>query len=292
MNKNDILDYVTETPGNSNRNVLKGMLDSLPSGGGTSDYNELQNKPKINGTALEGDLTSEQLTLQEKLVAGENITIVGNTISAVASSFDVEVVDELPTSDIKTHTIYFIEKEGTAGNVYDEYMYINSEWEHIGTTEVDLSGYVPTTRTVNGKALSSDISLTASDVGALSDTEDVMIKGVDYVTAGQKEDTVLGEYSTAEGYRTTASGNYSHAEGANTTASGHYSHAEGNYTEASGSTSHAEGLGTIATRKSQHVFGEYNIKDTTGANGIARGSYDAYGSVPVQEIVFFEILIF
>ena len=34
----------------------------------------------------------------------------------------------------------------------------------------DLDGYVPTTRTVNGKALSSDISLTASDVGALPDS--------------------------------------------------------------------------------------------------------------------------
>ena len=35
------------------------------------------------------------------------------------------------------------------------------------TGMVDLSGYVPTTRTVNGKALSSNISLTASDVSAL-----------------------------------------------------------------------------------------------------------------------------
>lgn len=34
----------------------------------------------------------------------------------------------------------------------------------------DLDGYVPTTRTVNGKALSSDISLSASDVGALPDS--------------------------------------------------------------------------------------------------------------------------
>ena len=34
------------------------------------------------------------------------------------------------------------------------------------TTSVDLSGYVPTSRTVNGKALSSNITLSASDVGA------------------------------------------------------------------------------------------------------------------------------
>lgn len=32
---------------------------------------------------------------------------------------------------------------------------------------LDLSGYVPTTRKINNKALSADISLTASDVGAL-----------------------------------------------------------------------------------------------------------------------------
>lgn len=37
-------------------------------------------------------------------------------------------------------------------------------------TSSSLSAYVPTSRTVNGKALSSNISLTASDVGALPDT--------------------------------------------------------------------------------------------------------------------------
>lgn len=31
---------------------------------------------------------------------------------------------------------------------------------------LDLSGYVPASRKINGKALTSDISLTASDVGA------------------------------------------------------------------------------------------------------------------------------
>ena len=36
------------------------------------------------------------------------------------------------------------------------------------TGKVDLTGYVPTTRKVNNKALSADISLTYSDVGALA----------------------------------------------------------------------------------------------------------------------------
>ena len=33
MDKNDILNYVTETPGNTNRAVLSGMLDSMSGGG-------------------------------------------------------------------------------------------------------------------------------------------------------------------------------------------------------------------------------------------------------------------
>ena len=42
---------------------------------------------------------------------------------------------------------------------------------------------------------------------------------------------------------------------------------------ASGMASHAEGANTIAQRKSQHVLGEYNVADTTGADGRVKGSY-------------------
>ena len=40
----------------------------------------------------------------------------------------------------------------------------------LETEKVDLTNYVPATRTVNGKALSSNISLSAADVGALAST--------------------------------------------------------------------------------------------------------------------------
>ena len=94
-----------------------------------------------------------------------DISYVNTAIGGI-NSFDVEVVQALPTSNIKDHTIYFIRKTGSTNDVYDEYMYINSAWEHIGSTDIDLSGYVPTTRTINSKALSSNITLSASDVGA------------------------------------------------------------------------------------------------------------------------------
>lgn len=53
---------------------------------------------------------------------------------------------------------------GTAsGNVQIAVLGSNGK---IPGTNLDLSGYVPTSRTVNGKALSANITLTASDVGA------------------------------------------------------------------------------------------------------------------------------
>ena len=116
------------------------------------------------------------------------------------------------------------------------------------------------------------------------------IYGDTTINVGRKENSTVGEYSTAEGYNTTASGKYSHAEGTSTTASrdsshaegyytkangdashaeggstkaiGKYSHAEGGSTAANGDYSHSEGFGTIASGLGQHVQGKYNVEDT------------------------------
>lgn len=43
---------------------MKINLPSIPSGGGTSDYEKLNNKPKINGVTLIGNKTTEDLHLK------------------------------------------------------------------------------------------------------------------------------------------------------------------------------------------------------------------------------------
>lgn len=55
------------------------------------------------------------------------------------NSFDVQIVQELPTENIKTHTIYFVPKTPDTHDIYDEYIYVNNSWELIGSTEVDIS---------------------------------------------------------------------------------------------------------------------------------------------------------
>lgn len=57
------------------------------------------------------------------------------------SSIDFEVVQALPATGEKG-VIYLLSNSGTADNVYDEYIYVNDAFEKIGSTAVDLSGYV------------------------------------------------------------------------------------------------------------------------------------------------------
>jgi hypothetical protein len=53
----------------------------------------------------------------------------------------MQVVDTLPDVG-ETDTIYLLKKEKLGvQNLYDEYVYTNSSWEHIGDTSVDLSDY-------------------------------------------------------------------------------------------------------------------------------------------------------
>lgn len=72
----------------------------------------------------------------------EEIQEIKSNILDQVNQFSVLVVEELPTDNIDEHTIYFVPKTKTEQNdVYDEFIYINNGWEHIGTTEVDLSSY-------------------------------------------------------------------------------------------------------------------------------------------------------
>lgn len=69
-------------------------------------------------------------------------------------------VSALPSSGNTTGDVWHITADGS------EYAWDGTTWQELGTA-TDLSGYVPTSRTINGKALTSNISLTASDVSAL-----------------------------------------------------------------------------------------------------------------------------
>ncbi|MBQ4232657.1 MAG: hypothetical protein II699_05200 [Lachnospiraceae bacterium] len=69
-----------------------------------------------------------------------------NQLIAAAAFGGFAVVSTLPTTGIDTRTIYLIPSaDPTAGNVKDEYINIDGTiegWEKIGSTSIDVSGYV------------------------------------------------------------------------------------------------------------------------------------------------------
>lgn len=66
-------------------------------------------------------------------------------VSAIPQ-FDILVVDTLPTIGVE-NTIYLVKAEEEENNLYTEYIYINNEWELLGSAkvEIDLTDYVKNT---------------------------------------------------------------------------------------------------------------------------------------------------
>nr|DAF27029.1 MAG TPA: hypothetical protein [Caudoviricetes sp.] len=70
----------------------------------SNNYEDLENKPSINGTILIEDKTAEELNLQEKLNKGDNIEIKDNVISVITTN-DVEGDNTKPITSAGVYTI-------------------------------------------------------------------------------------------------------------------------------------------------------------------------------------------
>lgn len=88
------------------------------------------------------DNTVNNLTNYYKKTETYTQTEIDNIISAIAT-LNIAIVQTLPTEDISNTTIYFVPKTtAETNNYYDEYIYVNNNWELIGSTELNLSDYV------------------------------------------------------------------------------------------------------------------------------------------------------
>lgn len=179
------------------------VWEEVGSGGGTSDYEDLDNLPKVNNVTLTGNKSLSDLGIQpagdyaleseipdvsnfitksvDDLVnyykKSETFTKqeVNNLISAI-TTLDIRVVQTLPTEDISTTTIYLVPKTtAEANNAYDEYIYVSNAWEHIGSTEVDLTDYVKNT----------DYA-TSSNSGVFKVSNGVMIGSTGYISCNPR----------------------------------------------------------------------------------------------------------
>lgn len=127
----------------------------------SGNYNDLINKPDLTvyakktqvitdiTSAVADKVTETQMNTaissatSNKVTESQVNTAISTAISGI-TQFDYSIVESLPENG-KKGTIYLISNTGAGENIYDEYLYINNKFEKIGTTEMDLSGYVKLT---------------------------------------------------------------------------------------------------------------------------------------------------
>ena len=136
IRKGNIISAINTTyNAGKNITILNGVISAIDT---TYEGSDFDIKDLSDSTNLKSIWNGKQ----DKLIAGTNIIITGNTISAVQSAgFAVLIVDKLPETG-EQNTIYFLSNPtGIFPNIYNEYMYINNNWELIGNTAIDLSNY-------------------------------------------------------------------------------------------------------------------------------------------------------
>ncbi len=146
--------------------IASGAEKNIQSDWAQTDENEedfIKNKPNLADVALSGsyvDLIDEPTSLS---YFTNDPGFIDNTVNDLKnyylksdvyskleindllkdiSGIQIKVVESLPAEDIKTNCIYMIPSTDVIENDnYDEYLYVNSKWERIGTTTIDLSKY-------------------------------------------------------------------------------------------------------------------------------------------------------
>ena len=113
----------------------------------TLGYYDLKLKAFIaNNYAEQSDIpvvptTVSSFTNDANYQNASQVTTAINAAIAGISGIDFEIVQALPATG-DTGTIYLVPAgQSATGDIYAEWIYINSAWEKLGTTSVDLTGY-------------------------------------------------------------------------------------------------------------------------------------------------------
>lgn len=99
------------------------------------------NNQLTNGAGYQTSSQVESAITAKGYQTASQVSTAISTAIAGVTQFDYSIVTSLPASGVKG-TIYLVSNSGTGTNLYDEYLWINNKWEKLGTTTVDLSGYV------------------------------------------------------------------------------------------------------------------------------------------------------
>ena len=187
----DMYVYITSEKEGNITNYWKLIIpDAVTSGAGgfkklivgNSEINSFdQSTVTVNaGVGIKLENTSRGIIISRLTEINDNLTDSNCTwssekISSVINSINTNnfvVVDQLPTVDIDLNVIYIVPKQGaTSPDQKEEYIYVNGQWELVGSMSVNLDDYY-TRGEVNNKLDRKQNVLTA--VGKVSIVDNII----------------------------------------------------------------------------------------------------------------------
>ena len=118
----------------------KTKLDGVATG---AQANKIESV-KVNGAALTPDSSKAvNVDLSAYAKSSDVTKEIASAVSGV-TQIDYSVVEALPSTG-KKGIIYLVANSDSGNNIYDEYIYINSKFEKLGSREMDLSSYAKKT---------------------------------------------------------------------------------------------------------------------------------------------------
>lgn len=253
---------VAETPVARTINAKKGDVVQVRVSGGTAFIvGNATAPPTDDATAIVAQGTADE--------AKETADVAKEVADAAAAQ--VQTVRNYFWHDTAGAHVSTVEGDATTGNN----VLIDSDSMDIRNGETVLSSYSADGMVVYAKDSGTQIEISHLGYALGQSASGTMEKAPYYTFGVRKADSVIGNYSVAEGKYVVASGAYSHAEGYRAEATYYYAHAEGHYTTASGDASHAEGSSTTASGHCSHAEG--SLATASNNNSHAEG-YDTTAS--------------
>lgn len=250
---------------------------------GVSSYEELTDKPLINGVIVLGELSLDDLNIQPK---GDYITREEYKVNNIAleNGLGINSLQQCFEADSWNTTNELVKK-------YIEKNIANGDGQIIDYEVLDDGNYsvkVITngksafnqngkSQTVGGKSHAEGSKNIAFESNAHAEGNETFAAGKHSHSEGNTT-TAAGNASHAEGYKTHAAGIASHTEGSETEALGDFGHAEGALTHANGPYTHAEGLETMTTGVAAHAEGGHTeaTEDCAHAEGYTTHAIGQY----------------
>ena len=130
----------------TNKPTIPTNNNELANGAGYQTASEVESTISAKGYQTSSQVENA-ITAKGYQTASDVQTAINNAVGGI-TGMSFEIVEALPSTG-GTGVIYLVPKT-TSGeeNVYTEYIYINTSWEKIGDTAVDLSAYMKTSDAV------------------------------------------------------------------------------------------------------------------------------------------------